>query len=76
MTSMARKKIDEKFAQEKFHNNFCQKGHKGIEDWDIRLIDSAFSEKSLRCKEQFWQYRLKTFHPDGLNEIEAIVNTT
>ena len=76
ITSMARKKLDKKFAQEKFHNHFCQNGHKGIEDWDIRLIDSAFSEKSLRSKELFWQYKLKTFHPDGLNEIEAIVNTT
>ena len=76
MTSKAKKKLEKKFAQEKFHNHFCQKGHKGIEDWDIRLIDSAFSEKSLRSKELFWQYKLKTFHPDGLNEIEAIVDTT
>lgn len=72
----ASKKLEKKYAQEKFHNHFCQEGHKGIEDWEIRLIDSAFSEKSLRSKELFWQYKLKTFHPDGLNEIEAIVDTT
>ena len=50
--------------------------HKGIPDWDIRLIDSAFTEKSLRSKELFWQYKLQTFHPDGLNEYEAPVDTT
>ena len=75
-SSKTQKKIEKKFAPEKFHNHFCQKGHKGIEDWDIRLIDSAFSEKSLRSKELFWQYKLKTFHPDGLNEVKAIVDTT
>ena len=66
-------KFEKKFSQEKFHLHFCGEGHKGIEDWDIRLIDSAHSEKALRKKELFWQYKLKTFHPDGLNEIEAII---
>ena len=75
-TSKSKKQLEKKYAQEKFHNHFCQEGHKGIEDWDIRLIDSAFSEKSLRSKELFWQYKLKTFYPDGLNEVEAIVDTT
>ena len=36
--------FEKKFAQEKFHNHFCQNGHRGIEDWEITLIDSAFSE--------------------------------
>ena len=75
-SNKTQKKFEKKFSQEKFHHHFCQKGHKGIEDWEIRLIDSAFSERSLRSKELFWQYKLKTFHPDGLNEVEAIVNTT
>ena len=47
------KKLKEKYAQEKFHQHFCQEGHKGIPDWDIRLIDTAFTEKSLRSKELF-----------------------
>ena len=46
---------------------------KRVPDWEIRLIDSATTEKSLRSKELFWQYKLKTFYPDGLNEVEAIV---
>ena len=70
-----KKNMEQKHAQEKFHSHFCQEGHKGIEDWEVVLIDSANCEKSLRSKELFWQYKLKTFYPDGLNEIEAIVDT-
>ena len=70
------KKWEQKFAQEKFHQHFCKEGHKGIPDWEIRLIDTAFSEKTLRSKELFWQYKMKTFDPDGLNEYEAPVDTT
>ena len=72
----ATKKMEKKFAQEKFHKHFCEKGHTGIPDWDIRLIDTAYTEKSLRSKELFWQYKLKTFDPDGLNEYDAPVDTT
>ena len=67
-------KLDKKYAQEKFHHHFCQEGHKGIADWEVRLIDSAFCEKSLRKKELFWQFKLNTFHPHGLNEIEANID--
>ena len=70
------KKLEKKFAQEKFHQHFCTEGHEGIPDWEIRLIDTAFSEKTLRSKELFWQYKMKTFDPDGLNEYEAPVNIT
>ena len=63
-----------KICQEKFHKYFCGEGHSGIEDWEVILIDSAETEKELRTKELFWQYKLKTFHPNGLNEIEALVN--
>ena len=70
------KKLEKKFAQEKFHQHFCTEGHEGIPDWEIRLIDTAFSEKTLRSKELFWQYKMKTFDPDGLNEYEAPVDIT
>jgi hypothetical protein len=61
-------------CQEKFHKHFCSEGHTGIGDWEIILIDQASSEKSLRQKELFWQYKLQTFFPLGLNEIEAPVD--
>ena len=64
---------EKKYCQEKFHQHFCEPGHKGIEDWEIILIDSAHTEKSLRSKELFWQYKLRTFFPEGLNEVEASV---
>ena len=64
---------EKKYCQEKFHQHFCEAGHKGIEDWEIILIDSAHTEKSLRSKELFWQYKLRTFFPEGLNEVEASV---
>ena len=70
------KNFVKKYAQEKFHQHFCQEGHKGVPDWDIRLIDTAFTEKSLRSKELFWQYKLQTFHPHGLNGYEVPVDTT
>ena len=76
LPSNENKKTLKKYAQEKFHQHFCKDGHKGIPDWEIRLIDSAFTEKSLRSKELFWQFKLQTFHPDGLNEYEAPVDTT
>ena len=58
-------------CQEKFHKHFCQVGHNGIEDWEIILIDKALSKEELRKKELFWQHKLGTFYPFGLNEIEA-----
>ena len=66
----------ETIFQEKFHQHFCDSEHSGISDWAITLTDSALTEKSLREKELFWQYKLETFYPLGLNEVEAIVNIT
>ena len=43
-------------------------------DWKEILIDSAKSLEELRAKELFWQCKLKTFVPDGLNERDAPVD--
>ena len=37
----------------------------------IRIIDGADDDYSLRRKELFWQYKLGTFSPAGLNERAA-----
>ena len=37
----------------------------------IRIIDGADNVYSLRRKELFWQYKLGTFSPAGLNERAA-----
>ena len=57
----------EPIKQAKFHDHFCQPGHHGISDWSVKIIDWAEDEYTLRRKESFWQYKLNTFHPNGLN---------
>ena len=59
--------------QQNLHNHFDLPGHNGLEDWEFILIDQADNEASVRKKERFWQYKLNTFLPNGLNDCE--VNT-
>ena len=49
-------------------SHFVQSDHNGLEDWQFQIIDSSNSEMQLRERESFWQHRLKTFLPIGLNE--------
>ena len=62
-----------KIEQASFHDQFCQAGHSGISDWSLKLIDQADDETSLRVKESFWQHKLNTFVPNGLNEREVYI---
>ena len=39
----------------------------------VKIIDGAEDVYSLRRKELYWQYRLETFSPKGLNERAADV---
>ena len=57
--------------QAHFHHHFCEEGHHGIEDWSIKLIDQADDLPGVRLKEAFWQHKLNTFVPNGLNEREV-----
>ena len=57
--------------QKRLHEHYLQTGHNGIDDWDITIIDQADTEKSLRKKELFWNHKLKTYAPFGLNEREV-----
>ena len=54
--------------QEQFHRHFNYEGHNGIEDWKITIIDRAENVLELRRRESYWQHRLNTFIPNGLNE--------
>ena len=58
----------ENIPQASFH------AHHGMDDWVVKLIDQAYDEPMLRKKESFWQYKLKTFMPNGLNERDVPVN--
>ena len=58
-------------AQASFQAHFNQPDHNGMDDWSFILIDSASGEDSVRRKESFWQFKLNTFFPTGLNEREV-----
>ena len=57
-----------KVPQASFHKHFRQRGHRGKEDWEFILIDEGADEISLRKKESFWQHKLNSFKPEGLNK--------
>jgi len=39
-----------------------------MQDWQFTLIDQAQDLPSVRRRETFWQHKLDTFTPLGLNE--------
>ena len=60
--------------QASFFNHFFEDGHNGSFRVGNKIIDGADDVFSLRRKELFWQYRLQTFSPKGLNERAADVD--
>ena len=59
--------------QASFFGHFFENGHNGKFTVKIKVIDGAEDVYSLRRKELYWQYRLETFSPKGLNERAADV---
>ena len=57
-----------KVSQQPFHEHYGQHRHNGIDDWQFTLIEQCETHKQLKERETFWQQRLKTFYPYGLNE--------
>ena len=57
--------------QASFFKHFTETGHKGIEDWEIILMEECENSTVLRKRESFWQNKLDTFIPKGLNEREV-----
>ena len=57
--------------QASFFSHFFDEQHGGNFSVIIRIIDGADNVYSLRRKELFWQYKLGTFSPAGLNERAA-----
>ena len=62
---------NEVVPQLSFHAHFNQEGHNGINDWLFTFIDQARDVNALRRKECFWQHKLNTFCPNGLNERDV-----
>ena len=61
--------------KQSLHSHFDEPGHNGFNDWQFILIDQGDSETSVRKRERFWQYKLSTFLPNGLNDCEVFVPT-
>ena len=51
--------------------HFLQADHHGMEDWSFQIIDQADSLKRVRERESFWQFKLNSFIPNGLNDREV-----
>ena len=62
----------QKVPQKRFHVHYCFDGHSGIEtdDWNFVIFEQCETHEQLKERETFWQHRLKTFYPIGLNEKE------
>ena len=73
--SCNRKHFDQIVPQQHLHNHFDEPGHNGMSDFKFTLIDQAENEKCLRKRERFWQYKLNTFIPRGLNDHEVVLPT-
>ena len=58
----------EKGADDLLYRHFCSEGPRGLSDVKIQLIDRVNGEQQLREKEGQWVYRLRTLHPNGLND--------
>ena len=64
------RKGNRKIPQKLFHDHYCLDGHLGIDDWNFTLFEQFETHKQLKEREIFWQHRLKTFYPLGLNAKE------
>ena len=60
--------IGTRVPQAKLFAHFLQDDHHGTSDWEFQIIDGAYKETQVRERESFWQHKLKTFLPIGLNE--------
>ena len=64
------RKGNRKVPQKLFHTHYCLDGHSSIEDWEFVIFEQCKTHAQLKERETFWQHRLKTFYPIGLNENE------
>ena len=62
------RKDNRQVPQKLFHTHYCLDDHSGNEDWDFVIFEKCETHAQLKERETFWQYRLKTFYPIGLNE--------
>ena len=68
------RKGNQKVPQKRFHAHHCVDGHSGIDDWSFVIFEQCETHKLLKEIETFWQHKLKTFYPIGLNEKEEYLS--
>ena len=56
--------------QKRFHSNYIQDCHRGIDDREVTLFEKYETNKQIQQRKTFWQHKLKTFYTLGLNEKE------
>ena len=62
------RKGNQNVPQKRFHSHYIQDCHRGIDDWEVTLYEKCETYKQLKERETFWQHKLKSFYPVGLNE--------
>ena len=62
------RKDNRQVPQKLFHTHYCLDDHSGNEDWGFVIFEKCETHAQLKERETFWQHRLKTFYPIGLNE--------
>ena len=70
ITIKAFRKGNRKIPQKCFHDHYCLDDHLGIDDCYFTVFEQCETLEQLKERETFWQRRLKTFCPLGLNEKE------
>ena len=58
-------------SQADLFQHFCSLDHHGLNDWSFQIIDQSDSLERVRERESFWQHKLNSFIPYGLNEREV-----
>ena len=58
-------------SQAALHAHFAQPDHNGIKDMSFKIIDCADNLTEIKKRESFWQHKLKTFIPNGLNSRDV-----
>ena len=66
----ALRKVNRKMPQKRFHENYCLDGYLEIDDSDCSLFQQCETHKQMKERETYYQHRLKTFYPLGLNDKE------
>ena len=64
------RKGNRKVPEKLFDTRYCLDGHSDIEDCEFSIFEQCETHAQLKERETFWQHRLKTFYPIGLNEKE------